>query len=99
MDQHRLNSVEFWRELERAVTSKVDAALNKSEKIRAPLISYLRDLEVMARAECDRQQTVQIIASGRSLLGDRSVLGLSDVPFADNVDLSRSASGALLGAS
>jgi hypothetical protein len=98
MDQQELSSVEFWQELELTITSKVDAALNKCEKIRAPLISYLRDLEVMARAGCDRRQTIQIIASGRSLLGDRSVLGPSDVPFANNVGLSSPASAALLSA-
>lgn len=99
MDQQTLSSVAFWRELELAVTSKVNAAINKGEKIRSPLISYLRDVEVMARAERGRGQTVQIIASGRSLLGDRSVLGPSDVPFANNVALSGPASAALLGTS
>ncbi|WP_238292762.1 hypothetical protein [Methylobacterium longum] len=98
MDQQTLSSVEFWRELELTVTSKVGAAINKGEKIRSPLVSYLRDLEVTARAECGRRQTIQIIASGRSLLGDRSVLGPSDVPFANNVGPSSPASAAMLSA-
>lgn len=99
MDQHKLNSADFWRELELAVISKVDAALNKGEKTRAPLISYLRDLEVTARAECDRRQTVQIIASGRSMLGDQSVLGPSEDQSANDLGLSDSASGTGLDAS
>lgn len=98
MNQHGSNSVDFWQDLELSITLKVDAALNKGEKIRAPLIAYLRDLEVMARVQCDRRQTVQIIASGRSLLGDRTVLGPSDVPFANNIGLSGPASTTSLSA-
>ena len=74
--------VEFWLEVERHVSVKVDNALNLGLAQRAPLITYLRDLEVMARTACNRRQTVQIIASGRSVLGDRTVLGPLDGPFA-----------------
>jgi hypothetical protein len=81
MEQNAKRAAEFWIELERDVASQVDAALNKGKISHVPLISYLRDLETMARTECDRHQTVQIIASGRSLLGDRTVLGPSDGPF------------------
>ena len=71
----------FWSELERTVSSKVGHALKTDEILRELLISYLRDLEVMARTACDSRQTVQIIASGRSLLGDRQVLGPHDCAF------------------
>ena len=81
MEQNAKRAAEFWIELERDVGSQVDAALNKGKISHVPLISYLRDLETMARTECDRRQTVQIIASGRSLLGDRTVLGPSDGAF------------------
>lgn len=76
-----LMPADFWNELERNVASKVDDALNTDEVPRELLISYLRDLEVMARTACDRRQTIQIIASGRSLLGDRTPVGPSDGPF------------------
>jgi hypothetical protein len=71
----------FWSELERNVSSKVGDALNTDEVPHELLISYLRDLEVMARTACHSRQTVQIIASGRSLLGDREVLGPKDCAF------------------
>ena len=82
MEQPLMMPVEFWLEVERHVSAKVDNTINLGKDQRAPLISYLRDLEVMARTACDRRQTVQIIASGRSVLGDRKVLGPSDGPFA-----------------
>ena len=74
-------SVNFWADLERNVSSKVGDALNTDKVPHELLISYLRDLEVMARTACDSRQTVQIIASGRSLLGDREVLGPKDCAF------------------
>ena len=82
MNQQMLVPDEFWTELEHNVASNVENALNADEVPRELLISYLRDLEIMARTACDRRQTVQIIASGRSLLGDREVLGPQDGPFA-----------------
>ena len=82
MEQPMIMPVEFWLEVERHVSVKVDDALNLGLSQRAPLITYLRDLEVMARTACNRRQTVQIIASGRSVLGDRTVLGPLDGPFA-----------------
>jgi len=72
----------FWAELERNVSSKVGDALNSGNVPRDLLISYLCDLEIMARTACERRQTIQIIASARSLLGDRTPLGPSDGPFA-----------------
>jgi hypothetical protein len=90
MVQQLLIPTDFWIELEQSVSTKVDQALNKGKVPRELLISYLRDLEIMARTACARRQTVQIIASGRSLLGDREVLGPPDGPFARaSVDVSR----------
>ncbi|XYD06745.1 hypothetical protein R1A27_16205 [Methylobacterium sp. NMS12] len=74
--------IEFWLQVERDVSAKVDGVLNLSKVQHQPVITYLRDLEVMARTACDRRQTVQIIASGRSLLGDRTAIGPHDGPFA-----------------
>ena len=71
----------FWTELERIVTSKVDAALNDGNGQREPLISSLRDLEAVVRAEGGFEQTIQVIASGRRLLGDRSQHRSTDAPF------------------
>ena len=82
MKQPMIKPVKFWIDVERDVCARVDGVLNLGEAQREPVITYLRDLEVMARTACDRRQTVQIIASGRSLLGDRTVLGPDDGPFA-----------------
>lgn len=82
MEQPMIMPVEFWLQVECDVAAKVDKALNLGETQRKLVITYLRDLEVMARKACDRRQTVQIIASGRSLLGDRTALGPRDGPFA-----------------
>lgn len=81
MNQHMSIPVEFWTELERNVSSKVDDTLKTDGIPRDLMIGYLRDLEIMARTACDRRQTIQIIASGRSLLGDRTQVGPSDGPF------------------
>ncbi|MCJ2014739.1 hypothetical protein [Methylobacterium sp. J-076] len=63
------------------MSSKVELALKARSSSRDNLISYLRDLETEARIACDRRQTIQIIASGRSLLGDRTTLPPHDGPF------------------
>lgn len=81
MNQHMSIPVEFWTELERNVSSKVDDTLKTDGIPRDLMIGYLRDLEIMARTACDRRQTIQIIASGRSILGDRTQIGPSDGPF------------------
>lgn len=82
MRQQSLIPAEFWIELERNVSAKVGAVITSGNIPRALVISYLRDLETMARTACDRRQTIQIIASARSLLGDRTPLGPDDGPFA-----------------
>ncbi len=66
---------EFWLHLERIVSAKVERALRDRQVSRAPVIDYLRQVEEMVRLESGRRQTVQIIASGRSLLGDRGAAG------------------------
>lgn len=81
MAQQELFSTEFWTELERNVFFKVGTALNTDGASRNLMILYLRDLETMARTVCDRRQTIQIIASGRSVLGDRTPVGPGDGPF------------------
>lgn len=82
MADHRQHPEEFWDDLERMVARKVESALSDRRTTRSPLIEYLREVEQMARGESGRRQTVQIIASGRSLLGDRRPLGPQDGPFA-----------------
>jgi hypothetical protein len=64
----------FWDHLERIVSDKVEHALRNRSVRREPVIEYLRHLEELARRDGERRQTVQIIASGRSLLGDRGAL-------------------------
>jgi hypothetical protein len=81
MRQDVIQAPDFWDELERNITVKVDAARGKGEITRAALATYLRDLETKARSESNRRQTIQIIASGRSLLGDRTQVGPSEGPF------------------
>lgn len=73
---------EFWESVAGAVTAKVEPVIGRGEKLRAPVIDYLRDLEALARRQCGNRETVQIIASGRRLLGDRSEIGPTDGPFA-----------------
>ena len=85
MKQPMMMPIEFWLQVERDVCTKVDSVLNLGEAQRELVITYLRDMEVMARTSCDRRQTVQIIVSGRSLLGDRTSLGPHDGPFAHAV--------------
>ena len=81
MNHHPQIPMAFWDELERNVSSRVNDTLNIGEVSREQLISYLRDLEIMARTACDRRQTVQIIASARSVLGDQTQVGPREGPF------------------
>ena len=81
MEQPMMMSTEFWLQVECDVSAKVNSVLNLGKVQREAVITYLRDLEVMARTACDRRQTVQIIASGRHLLGDRSTVEPLDGPF------------------
>lgn len=81
MTQQSERPAEFWDDLERTVARKVEHALHNHRAERPLLIDYLRQVEEMARSECHRRQTVQIIASGRSLLGDRRLVGPQEGPF------------------
>ena len=71
----------FWDTVAVRVAAKVTPALRHSPSAREPIIAYLRDLEGIARRECDSRQTIQVIASGRRLLGDRSDVDPIDGPF------------------
>ncbi|MHC2020245.1 hypothetical protein [Methylobacterium sp. CM6247] len=68
-------SGEFWEAIPGLVEARVTSVLGRAPKAREPVIEYLRDLEVVARQECSRRQAVQVIASGRRLLGDETDVG------------------------
>lgn len=71
----------FWDTVADHVGAQVGPAMKLGRSARGPVITYLRDLEGIARRECDSRQTVQIIASGRHLLGDKSDIEPIDGPF------------------
>lgn len=73
--------IEFWRRVPALVTSKVQLARGMDEETRRPVIGYLRDLEAVARSECECRETVQVIASGRRLLGDKTAMPPGNGPF------------------
>jgi hypothetical protein len=77
-----IRPAEFWDTVAGLVTAKVEPVIGRGETLRSPVIDYLRDLEALARHQCSSRETVQIIASARRLLGDRSEIGPSDGPFA-----------------
>ena len=66
---------EFWETIPTLVASKVRPALNRSPRVREPVIEYLRDLEAVARQESSNRNAVQAIASGRRLLGEEAEIG------------------------
>lgn len=74
-------SPEFWATVAEHVAAQVAPALRLEQRARAPIVTYLRDLEGIARRESDSRQAIQIIASGRRLLGDRSDVGPIKGPF------------------
>ncbi|RUP16568.1 MAG: hypothetical protein EKK43_01470 [Methylobacterium sp.] len=76
-----IRPAEFWDTVAGLVTAKVEPVIGRGDRQRGPVIDYLRDLEALARRQCGSRETVQIIASGRRLLGDRSEIGPSDGPF------------------
>ena len=82
MHEPSIREPEFWDTVAGTVTAKVEPVIGRGERQRSPVIDYLRDLEALARRQCSSRDTVQIIASGRRLLGDRSEIGPSDGPFA-----------------
>ncbi|MDP4026855.1 hypothetical protein Q8W71_30105 [Methylobacterium sp. NEAU 140] len=72
---------DFWGTVAEHVTEKVEPVLMQGQRARTPVIAYLRDLEALARRECDSRQVIQIIASGRRILGDHVEVGAKDGPF------------------
>lgn len=71
----------FWNTVAEHVAARVTPAMKMGVRTRGPIIAYLRDLEGIARRECDSRQAIQIIASGRHLLGDKSTVGPAAGPF------------------
>ncbi|MDP4026106.1 hypothetical protein Q8W71_26105 [Methylobacterium sp. NEAU 140] len=63
------------------VTAKVGPALRQNRSAREPVIAYLRDLEALVRRECESRAVIQVIASGRRILGDRQEVGSTGGPF------------------
>ncbi len=81
MDKQVVETPQFWDALAQHVTAKVRLVLRQSQRAREPVIAYLRDLETLARRECDSRDAIQIIASGRHILGDQEEVGPTDGPF------------------
>ena len=81
MPSNRTKPREFWDTVITHVTSKVEPVIGSKETIREPVIGYLRDLEAVARQECPSREAVQVIGSGRRLLGDNSDIGPARGPF------------------
>ena len=71
----------FWAKVAEHVTAQVEPALRQGQRARQPVIAYLRDLETVARRECDSRQAIQVIASGRRVLGDLVEVEPKDGPF------------------
>ena len=71
----------FWNGIPALVDAKVRLAQEKGAEAYLPVIEYLRDLEIIARSECESRETVQIIASGRRLLGDKTEIAPGNGPF------------------
>ncbi|MEA1835119.1 hypothetical protein U8607_23805 [Methylobacterium durans] len=67
---------EFWDAIAEHVTAKVQPLLRQEQCDRETVIAYLRDLEALARRENKSREAIQIIASGRRILGDRQGIGL-----------------------
>jgi hypothetical protein len=72
---------EFWETVAEHVTAQVEPVLRRKQRAREPVIAYLRDLEILARRECSSREAIQIIASGRRVLGDREDVEPTDGPF------------------
>lgn len=70
-----------WKDLNKSVSGDVEQALASNGPMQTRLISSLRKLEEMARRECDSRDTIQVLESGRRLLGDRSLVGIRNGPF------------------
>lgn len=65
-------SAAFWASVAHDVTARVEPVLARNTQARAGVIEYLRDLEAVALREGSSREALQVIASGRRLLGDGS---------------------------
>jgi hypothetical protein len=72
MHENSAGSAAFWASVTHDVTARVEPVLNRNTQARADVIAYLRDLEAVALREGSSREALQVIASGRRLLGDRS---------------------------
>lgn len=81
MRETPVRSPELWDTIGSHVGAKVEPLLGKGPGERMPVIAYLRDLEAIARQECSSREAVQVIASARRILGDRSEIGPANGPF------------------
>lgn len=77
MHENSAGPAAFWASVAHDVTSRVEPVLARDGKvregqIREGVIEYLRDLEAVALREGSSREALQVIASGRRLLGDRS---------------------------
>ncbi|MCJ2078849.1 hypothetical protein MKK68_24965 [Methylobacterium sp. E-016] len=86
MADHTSRTPEFWQDIDRSVSIRVEDASLQPGSDREALVSSLRDLEETARRECRRRDTIQILTSGRRLLGDLSPVGISDGPFSHTME-------------
>lgn len=68
----------FRDDLVELVTSRVRRALRFDAADRLTVVRYLQELETVARPDNPSRQVVQVIASGRRLLGDRSEVAVGD---------------------
>ena len=65
----------LWLSIKSHVSRKVTEGQNSNGYRRDLVITYLRDLEELARLECRDFNIVQVIQSGRHLLGDEMEFG------------------------
>lgn len=87
MHENSAGPAAFWASVAHDVTSRVEPVLAREGQIREGkvregkarggqvregVIEYLRDLEAVALREGSSREALQVIASGRRLLGDRS---------------------------
>lgn len=72
---------ELWDTIAAHVAAMVQPTLDRKQCEREPVIAYLRNLESLARRECESRDAIQIIASGRHVLGDWQEIGPVNGPF------------------
>lgn len=72
MHENSAGPAAFWASGANDVTSRVEPVLTRDSKAREGVIEYLRDLEAVALRDGSSREALQVIASGRRLLGDRN---------------------------